>query len=574
VSAVVDGRALPPVAVSVDAARRARLRDCTVLLVDDEEANLDLLEALLAGEGYTRLVRTADAREVPALDARHAPDLVLLDLHMPHRHGLAVLGDLRAATPAGDYRPVLVLTADATEEARDRALALGARDFVTKPFDAAEVLLRVENLLDTRVLHVEERRARERAEAAEARSALLAEWSRLLAASLDPAYRARAPAAAAGATVGRGVRGGGAGGRRRDARGRGLRRRLRRDLGAGAARSCGGAVRRAAARRRRGRGGHRRGPGPGWRAARRRAHRHERRPGRRARAGARRRSRGHCWTRPGAGRRARGARGARRRARAAARRRGAGHARARAPARGGRARSPEPARRGGDVRRDAHQPAARPRGRSDADTGVAAYTRRALATIHTSTVAMQRLVEDLLDASSLRGDALRVHRSEQRVGAPFEVADRMLRPLANAAGITLVVQGEGDAAERLGAIDGERVVQLLSNLVGNAVKFTPPGGTIHVRYGVDDGELTASVADTGPGIAPDELPHLFTAFWRGDRDGARGREDGRGAGLGLWIARAIVEAHDGALRVDSRPGEGATFHFTLPLADPGRRWED
>jgi signal transduction histidine kinase len=76
------------------------------------------------------------------------------------------------------------------------------------------------------------------------------------------------------------------------------------------------------------------------------------------------------------------------------------------------------------------------------------------------------------------------------------------------------------------------------------------------------------VSDTGPGIAAEDLPHLFTAFWRGDR---RGR---RGVGLGLWIARAVVEAHGGELAVDTGPGRGTTFHFTLPFADAARRRED
>jgi signal transduction histidine kinase len=117
-------------------------------------------------------------------------------------------------------------------------------------------------------------------------------------------------------------------------------------------------------------------------------------------------------------------------------------------------------------------------------------------------------------------------------------------------------------------VDGARLAQLLSNLVGNAIKFTPPGGAITVRYAVDDDGIAASVEDTGPGIHPDDLPHLFTAFWQRDR------RDARGAGLGLWIARAIVEAHGGRLRVTSRPGDGTTFHFTLPRADAARRWED
>jgi signal transduction histidine kinase len=201
-----------------------------------------------------------------------------------------------------------------------------------------------------------------------------------------------------------------------------------------------------------------------------------------------------------------------------------------------------------------------------------AYRRAALATIHASTVGMQRLVEDLLDASSLRGGALRVHRAPCRAGDPFAEAERMLRPLAEAAGLSLAVEAVGGAAERVAPLDAARLVQLLSNLVGNAVKFTPPGGRVAVRYAASDEALEAWVADTGPGIAAEDLPHLFTAFWRGDR---RGR---RGVGLGLWIARAVVEAHGGELTVTSRADAGAdrgtTFHFTLPYAAAARRRED
>jgi DNA-binding response OmpR family regulator len=167
------------------AAMLARLRRCTILLVDDEEANLDLLEAVLAEAGFTSLVRVDDAREVMSTMTRVRPDLVLLDLHMPHRHGLEVLHDLRVATPPDEYLPILVLTADVTADAKEHALRAGARDFLTKPFDTVEVILRVENLLETRTLHGDQRAARQRAEYAERRAALLAEWSRRLALSLD-----------------------------------------------------------------------------------------------------------------------------------------------------------------------------------------------------------------------------------------------------------------------------------------------------------------------------------------------------------------------------------------------------
>lgn len=159
---------------------RDDLCGCTLLLVDDEIANLELLQVLLEGEGYTRVVRTSDARQAIPLWERHAPDLVLLDLHMPHRDGFEVLHDIRERTAPDDFRPVLVLTADVTPEAKERALSSGAKDFINKPIDATEALLRVQNLLETRVLYRREREARQAAE-------LLAEASRVLNASLDAA---------------------------------------------------------------------------------------------------------------------------------------------------------------------------------------------------------------------------------------------------------------------------------------------------------------------------------------------------------------------------------------------------
>ena len=162
-----------------------QLSACTILMVDDEEANLDLLEGFLGMEGYRALVRTSDSREAMALFEQNAPDLVLLDLHMPHRDGFALLREICERIPEGDYLPVLVLTADVTSESRERALSEGARDFLTKPLDGTEVLLRVRNLLETRTLYQRQRAAREAAEAAERRAAFLAEASRVLSTSFD-----------------------------------------------------------------------------------------------------------------------------------------------------------------------------------------------------------------------------------------------------------------------------------------------------------------------------------------------------------------------------------------------------
>jgi len=150
----------------------------------------------------------------------------------------------------------------------------------------------------------------------------------------------------------------------------------------------------------------------------------------------------------------------------------------------------------------------------------------------------------------------------------------MLRPLAEAGGVTLTIEAAPAAANLVGALDQRRIVQLLSNLVGNAIKFTPPGGAVTVRYEADAHGVTASVTDTGTGIAPDDLPHLFAAFWRGDRAQHRAGDARRGVGLGLWIAQSIVDAHGGRLRVESTPGVGTAFHVELPFTPVETRRED
>ena len=131
------------------------LSQATVLVVDDHASNVVLLERLLRSVGVTHVHGLTDPREALPRCLEVRPDLVLLDLHMPHMDGFAVMAALRAALEEAAFLPVIVLTADTTPETRKRALAAGAKDFLTKPFDHTEVLLRVRNLLETRALYVQ-----------------------------------------------------------------------------------------------------------------------------------------------------------------------------------------------------------------------------------------------------------------------------------------------------------------------------------------------------------------------------------------------------------------------------------
>ena len=130
-------------------------KDARVLIVDDQVANVMLLEELLAHWGYADVVATTESREVVGLCSEMNPDIVLLDLHMPKPDGFEVMELLEESIRGPARLPILVLTADVSRDVRRRALAAGARDFVSKPFDADEVELRVGNLLETRRLQLE-----------------------------------------------------------------------------------------------------------------------------------------------------------------------------------------------------------------------------------------------------------------------------------------------------------------------------------------------------------------------------------------------------------------------------------
>ncbi|HYT76162.1 MAG TPA: HD domain-containing phosphohydrolase, partial [Vicinamibacterales bacterium] len=125
-----------------------------ILIVDDEEANVEVLGRILSQAGFMRLESTTDSREAAALYVQHRPDLILLDLHMPHLDGLDVMDQLNEIAEAS-YLPILILSADLLPEARREALSRGAKDFVSKPFQKDELLLRIRTLLETRFLYIQ-----------------------------------------------------------------------------------------------------------------------------------------------------------------------------------------------------------------------------------------------------------------------------------------------------------------------------------------------------------------------------------------------------------------------------------
>jgi putative two-component system response regulator len=129
-------------------------RNARILIVDDEVNNVDILRRVLEREGFTRIESTTDPREAASLYVRHRPDLILLDLHMPHLDGFDVMDQLSEIAEAS-YLPILILSGDITPQARRDALSHGAKDFVAKPFQQDELLLRIKTLLETRLLYLQ-----------------------------------------------------------------------------------------------------------------------------------------------------------------------------------------------------------------------------------------------------------------------------------------------------------------------------------------------------------------------------------------------------------------------------------
>ena len=176
---------------------------------------------------------------------------------------------------------------------------------------------------------------------------------------------------------------------------------------------------------------------------------------------------------------------------------------------------------------------------------------------------MNRMIQDLLDVTRIEAGSLAIEAA--RVSAREAVSEvvETQRAVASVASLELQLELEQD----LPAVwaDRDRLLQVFENLIGNAVKFTKPPGRIVVGAASRGEEVLFWVEDTGTGIAADHLPHVFDRFWQAE---AAGR---RGAGLGLPIVKGIVEAHGGRVWVESTPGLGSTFYFTIPTAAPAEK---
>ena len=178
---------------------------------------------------------------------------------------------------------------------------------------------------------------------------------------------------------------------------------------------------------------------------------------------------------------------------------------------------------------------------------------------------MQRMIEDLLDVGSIESGRLAIDSREHEIGELFKDAVELSSPLIQDKRIEIKI--ETPAPPFKVRCDRERMMQVFSNLIGNAVKFVPERGTIVLSAAASGASALVAVRDTGPGIPAARLPHLFQRYWQADETARKGR------GLGLFITKGIVEAQGGVIWAESQVGTGSTFFITLPLITPIARHE-
>ena len=189
--------------------------------------------------------------------------------------------------------------------------------------------------------------------------------------------------------------------------------------------------------------------------------------------------------------------------------------------------------------------------------GIAAPTPARLTSLHDETLRLGRLVDDLAALAAAQAAALTLHRAPADLGKITAEAAAALEPQFTEAGLRLNL----DTTPVTVSADEARITQIITNLLTNAAKFTPPGGQVTLTTRADGASARLTVADTGPGIPPADLPHIFERFWRGTATASRS-----GSGIGLAVAAELAAAHGGTLTAASPPGSGAVFTLTLPAA--------
>jgi two-component system OmpR family sensor kinase/two-component system sensor histidine kinase BaeS len=186
--------------------------------------------------------------------------------------------------------------------------------------------------------------------------------------------------------------------------------------------------------------------------------------------------------------------------------------------------------------------------------------------LYDETRLLGRLVDDLRELALADAGQLHLVLRPTKAAPVIQSTVESLALVANAQGVTLTFQHPGDLPTV--QADPDRVDQILRNLLANALRHTPSGGSITVSAIARHNAVEIAVSDTGEGVAPEDLPHIFDRFWRADPARARGGRWNDSSGLGLSVAQSLVEAQGGHIWASSERGLGSTFRFTLPKSDP------
>ncbi len=188
--------------------------------------------------------------------------------------------------------------------------------------------------------------------------------------------------------------------------------------------------------------------------------------------------------------------------------------------------------------------------------------QRYLTTAQREITNLNELINDLFDLSQLDTGHIELHREHTSLSDLLSDTLSAMRTLADRRGVQL--HGQVNARIDPVEIDPEKIQRVLYNLLTNAIRHTPPGGAVVLEADIVGDVVCVTVRDSGEGIQVQDLPHVFDRFYRGERARTRDQDGQRGAGLGLAIARGLIEAHRGTIAVESAPGQGAAFIFTLP----------